>query len=47
MCSQAVLEKIKELGADEIIDKGDRYDNTPLHIAAQKGYVSCVKVSSL
>ena len=29
----------------DLLDISDRYDNTPLHIAAQKGYVNCVKVN--
>ncbi|XP_064627394.1 transient receptor potential cation channel subfamily A member 1 homolog isoform X2 [Lineus longissimus] len=32
--------KIEEVG---LIDKGDRYDNTPLHIACQKGFTAVVK----
>lgn len=27
-----------------LVDVGDRYDNHPLHIAAQDGYLSIVKV---
>lgn len=27
-----------------LVDVGDRYDNHPLHIAAQEGYLSIVKV---
>ena len=26
------------------IDVGDRYDNTPLHVAAMKGYTGIVKM---
>ena len=29
-----------------LVDVGDRYDNHPLHIAAQEGYLSIVKVGS-
>lgn len=28
----------------DLLDGGDRYDNTPLHIASQKGYLSIVEV---
>ncbi len=38
---QALLE---HPNSKDLLDISDRYDNTPLHIAAQKGYVSCVKV---
>ena len=30
----------------ELIDASDRYDNTPLHVAAENGYLTCVKVNS-
>ena len=40
---QLLLEHIS--GRDqELIDASDRYDNTPLHVAAENGYLSCVKV---
>lgn len=28
----------------ELLDANDMYGNTPLHIAAQEGYIDCVKV---
>ena len=29
----------------ELVNTGDRYDNTPLHIAAEMGYLSIARVS--
>ena len=41
-CLQALLD---HSNSKDLLDISDRYDNTPLHIAAQKGYVNCVKVN--
>ena len=35
---------MKNLDDKDFINKGDRYDNTPLHISCQKGFINCVRV---
>lgn len=32
-------------GGDELLDANDRYGHAPLHVAASKGYMDCVRVS--
>ena len=41
------LEYVKNLDDKDFINKGDRYDNTPLHISCQKGFINCVRVRFL
>ena len=31
-------------GGTELLDANDRYGHAPLHVAAAKGYMDCVKV---
>ena len=42
-----MLEYVKNLDDKDFINKGDRYDNTPLHISCQKGFINCVRVRFL
>ena len=35
---------LKNRRAKKLIDKTDRYDNTPLHVAASEGHLQIVKV---
>lgn len=41
----ALVALMAYLKDDKVIDEGDRYSNTPLHAAAENGYLRCVKVS--
>ena len=38
---------LKNPRSKALIEEGNKYENTPLHAAAQKGYVKIVQVSLL
>lgn len=44
---QKILKILGEPDAKRLIDKRDLYEDTPLHVAAMKGYTSVVEVRLL
>lgn len=41
---KVLLKKIKEANIEHLIDKGDRYNYAPIHIAAEKGFINTVRL---